>query len=85
MEAFAGIIPIILMFVVFYFLLILPQQRRQKKTLQMQNNIEKGDQVVTIGGLHATVDKIEEDTLVLRSKDGTLLTYDRSAVKSVVD
>lgn len=79
-----GIIPIILMFAIFYFLLIRPQQKRQKKTAEMQNNMEKGNKVVTIGGLHGTIDKVEEQTIVIRVTDGSLLTYDRAAVKAVI-
>lgn len=79
-----SILPIILMFAIFYFLLILPQQRRQKKTVAMQNSLEKGQKVVTIGGFHGTIDKLEEHTVVLKSNDGSLLTYDRAAIKTVV-
>jgi preprotein translocase subunit YajC len=85
MDALGGILPIILMFAIFYFLLILPQQRRQKKTVAMQNSLEKGNKVVTIGGLHGTVDKIEEHTVVIRSNDGSLLTYDRAAIKTIIN
>ena len=48
------------MFVLFYFLLIRPQQKRQKAVKQMQSSLKKGDKVVTIGGLHGTVDSIDE-------------------------
>lgn len=78
-----SLLPIILMFVIFYFLLIRPQQKRQKKVQEMQNNIQKGDDVVTIGGLHAKVHGLDEETVVLITENGTKLTYDRSAIREV--
>ena len=84
METLVTLLPIILMFVIFYFLLIRPQQKRQKKVREMQTNLQKGDQVVTIGGFHGTIHAIDENTLVISAGDGTKLTYDRSAIREVV-
>ncbi|WP_077621386.1 preprotein translocase subunit YajC [Sediminibacillus massiliensis] len=84
MEFLIQLSPIILMFVIFYFLLIRPQQKKQKQVRQMQSDLKKGDKVITIGGMHATVHAIDEGTLVLTTQDGTKLTYDRSAVREVV-
>ncbi|KMY54874.1 preprotein translocase subunit YajC [Bacillus sp. FJAT-27231] len=78
-----SIIMLVLMFVVFYFLLIRPQQKRQKSVAQMQSSLQKGDRVVTIGGLHGFVDAIEESTVVIKCGDGSRLTYDRSAIREV--
>jgi preprotein translocase subunit YajC len=75
--------PLVLMFVVLYFLLIRPQQRRQKTRSQMLNSVKKGDKVVTIGGLHGTIQEITDDTMVLRVNDVTRMTFDRSAINSV--
>ena len=80
---FGTLIPIILMFVIFYFLLIRPQQKRQKQVQEMQNALEKGDAVVTIGGLHGVIHALDEGTVVIKTNDGTQLTYDRSAIKEV--
>ncbi|WP_138415580.1 preprotein translocase subunit YajC [Aquibacillus sediminis] len=85
METLVSLLPIILMFVIFYFLLIRPQQKKQKQVRQMQADLQKGDKVITIGGLHAKVHAIDENTLVLIVDDGTKLTYDRSAVREVVN
>lgn len=78
-----SIIMLVLMFVLFYFLLIRPQQKRQKAVAQMQNSLQKGDRVVTIGGLHGFIDAIEEGTVVIKCGDGSRLTYDRSAIREV--
>ncbi|ART77431.1 preprotein translocase subunit YajC [Sutcliffiella horikoshii] len=85
MEGMAGaILPLVLMFAIFYFLLIRPQQKRQKQVREMQTSLQKGDKVVTIGGLHGIVDALDEDKIVIKAGDGSRLTYDRQAVRDVV-
>jgi len=51
----------------------------------MQASLQKGDKVVTIGGLHGTVDSLDEGTVVIRCGDGSRLTYDRSAIREVLE
>ena len=77
------IVPLILMFVLFYFLLIRPQQKRQKAVQQMQNDLKKGDKIVTIGGLHGFIDSIDENKAVIKCGDGSRLTFDRNAIREV--
>ncbi|GEN51950.1 preprotein translocase subunit YajC [Halobacillus litoralis] len=81
MDTLVGLLPIILMFVIFYFLLIRPQQKKQKQVQQMQSDLQKGDRVITIGGLHGTIHAIDEGTLVISVQDGTQLKFDRSSVR----
>ncbi|WP_027407931.1 preprotein translocase subunit YajC [Anoxybacteroides tepidamans] len=84
MASLVNLLPIVLMFAIFYFLLIRPQQKRQRAVQQMQANLQKGDKIVTIGGLHGIIDSLDENKVVIRAGDGTRLTYDRSAVREVV-
>ncbi|MEK4222893.1 preprotein translocase subunit YajC [Bacillus sp. FSL W8-0116] len=85
MGSLGTFLPLIIMFVLFYFLVIRPQQKRQKQVMNMQNSLEKGDKIVTIGGLHGIVDSLDENTIVIRCGDGSRLTYDRSAVRDVIE
>ncbi|OIJ16585.1 preprotein translocase subunit YajC [Anaerobacillus alkalilacustris] len=85
MEFMTAILPLLFMFAIFYFLLIRPQQKRQKKVQQMHADLKKGDKIVTIGGLHGTIDAIDEDRVILLVNDNKKLTYDRSAVRDVVN
>ena len=64
-SPFGMLIPMAAIFGIFYFLLIRPQQKRQKDQEQMLKAIEKGDEVVTAGGLHGKVVGTTEDTLTL--------------------
>ena len=79
-----SLIPFVLMFVIFYFLLIRPQQKRSKVRNQMLSAVKKGDKVVTIGGMHGKVVELTDDTVVLLVNDATKLTFNRSAIDSVV-
>lgn len=85
MQGIGTILPLILMFVLFYFLLIRPQQKRQKAVQSMQSSLKKGDKIVTIGGLHGFIDSIDDNKAVIKCGDGSRLTYERSAIRDVVE
>lgn len=57
-DMLMSILPLILIFVVFYFLLIRPQQRKQKAHREMLQNVNRGDDIVTNGGLVGNVIKV---------------------------
>lgn len=80
-----SIIMFVLMFAIFYFILIRPQQKQQKRVREMQANLARGDKVITIGGLHGKIDSLDETTVVIRCNDGSRLTYDRTAIREVVE
>ena len=54
-------IPLILIFVIFYFFLIRPQQKKAKEHKQMIENLKRGDQIVTSGGIIGTVDRVMDN------------------------
>ncbi|PSL45120.1 protein translocase subunit yajC [Salsuginibacillus halophilus] len=81
MEA---IIMLVLMFAIFYFLLIRPQQKRQKQIKEMHANLQKGDRIITIGGIHGTIDGLDEDKIVMLFDDNKKMTLDRNSVREVV-
>lgn len=71
---------IAVMLVVFYFILIRPQRKRSQEHDQMASKLEKGDEVVTIGGVHGTINRITDETVVLEVDKGVKLTFSRSAI-----
>jgi preprotein translocase subunit YajC len=79
-----NLLPLVLMFAIFYFLLIRPQQKRQKTRNQMLQALKKGDKVITIGGIHGTIESITEDQVVLKVNEIGKLTFERSAINTVV-
>ncbi|MDY0323370.1 MAG: preprotein translocase subunit YajC [Candidatus Carbobacillus sp.] len=74
---------LVVMFALFYFILIRPQQKKQKERNKMLSSLSRGDQVVTIGGLHGTIDSILDEKVILKVGDGVRLTFDRAAIGSV--
>lgn len=76
------IIYLVVIFGAMYFLLIRPQRKKQKEEKKMRENLQVGDEVVTIGGVHGRVIALKEDTFVLESKsDHSKLTFSRWALQ----
>ncbi|MED1783631.1 preprotein translocase subunit YajC [Brevibacillus fortis] len=84
MEGLTQFLPIIIMFAIFYFLLIRPQQKKAKQRNAMLAAIKKGDKIVTIGGVHGTIQDLSDDTVTLRIAHNVNVTFDRGAINSVV-
>jgi preprotein translocase subunit YajC len=80
MEALAQFLPLILIVAVFYLLLIRPQQNRAKKHRELVQSIGSGDRVVTIGGVHGTVQVVDEDSVRLEVAPGTVITFAKQAI-----
>ncbi|MFC4992970.1 preprotein translocase subunit YajC [Rubritalea tangerina] len=73
-----------ILFVVMWVVMIRPQQKRQKELKAKQDSLKAGDKVITIGGMHATVNSVSDSTVSLRIADNTFVKYDRSAIATVV-
>lgn len=67
-------------FVVFYFFMIRPQQKKQKDQRNFVDNLKKGDNVVTIGGLHGKIYAVEGNTVILEVDKGLKLTFEKTAI-----
>lgn len=68
------------MVVVFYLFFIRPQQKKQKEQKKFRDNLQAGDRVITIGGIHGKVLEVT-DTTVLVNSDGTKLRFSKSAIQ----
>lgn len=66
--------------IVFYFFMIRPQQKKAKDQKAFVESIKKGDQVVTIGGLHGRVYSIEDDTYTLEIDKGVKMKFEKTAI-----
>ena len=82
-DFFVQILPLLLIFVVFYFLLIRPQQKKMKGHRDMVANLQRGDKVITGGGLYATVAKVEDDAVVLEIADGVRVKAARHTISEL--
>lgn len=77
MESVLSFAPILVVIVVFYFMLIRPQQKKDKEDRAMRENLEIGDEIVTMGGIIGLVVSIKEDTVVIETGS------DRSKVRII--
>ena len=73
---------IAIMLVAMYFLMIRPQRKKQKEEKQMRENLQVGDEVLTIGGIYGRVISLKEESMVIESKsDHSKLTIARWALQ----
>jgi len=68
------------MVAVFYFFFIRPQQRKQKDTKKFIEAIKKGDQIVTLGGIHGKIVAVDDDTVTLDIDRGNKLVVEKSSI-----
>ena len=77
-------LPMIAIFVVFYFLLIRPQQKKAKEARAMLAALQKGDEVVTAGGLLGRISKLTDQYATLEVAPNTEITVQRQAVSQLL-
>jgi preprotein translocase subunit YajC len=77
-------LPFVAIIAIFYFLIIRPQSKKQKETQKMLSQLKKGDKIVTIGGIHGTIQLVKEQTVIVKVDEDTKLEFSRSAISTVV-
>ncbi len=77
------LIIIVVLFAVMWLFLVRPQRRKQVEQAQMQNTLEPGDEVLTAGGIHGTIDRLEDDVVHVEIAPGTVIRVDRRAIAGV--
>ncbi|WP_299206748.1 preprotein translocase subunit YajC [uncultured Tateyamaria sp.] len=86
MEAIGQFIPLILIFAIMYFLLIRPQQKKVKEHAAMVEQLRRGDQIVTQGGLIGKVSKVKEDNEVeVELAEGVKVRVVKSTIAQVLN
>jgi preprotein translocase subunit YajC len=69
-----------LMIVVFYFFMIRPQMKRQKEMTKFRSALQKGDKIVTTGGIYGKIDEIKDNIIILEVAQNVKLKVDKSVV-----
>ena len=77
------LIVLVALFVLMWLLLIRPQRRRQAEQARMQDVLNVGDEILTAGGIHGTVRKVEEEIVHVEVAPGTVIRLDRRAVAAI--
>ena len=69
-----------MIFAVMYFFMIRPQIKKQKKEREYRSALQKGDKVITIGGIHGKITDVKEDTFIIEVHGGNVLKVEKTAV-----
>jgi preprotein translocase subunit YajC len=75
-----SLLPMVVMLVVFYFILIRPQAKRQKEKAQFIQNLKRGDEVITSGGIFGRVEGLTETIVNLEIADGVRIKVLKSDI-----
>ncbi len=78
----ASLIPMVLIIVVFYFFMIRPQMKKAKEAKKFRESLNKGDKIITIGGIHGKITEVAETTFVIETEGGAKLRIEKSAVST---
>lgn len=84
-QAGGQIVPIVWLVAVvgiFYFMLIRPQQQRTKEHERLVKETQVGDAIVTMGGMHGTVKKLDEDTVTVEVAKGISVVFSKNAIST---
>ncbi len=79
-----GFLPLIVIFAVFYFMLIRPQMKRAKEHKQLVASLNKGDEVITNGGLLGKITDVSDSFVTLELADNLQIKLQRQAVANVM-
>jgi len=79
----ASLLPIVAMIAILWFLLIRPQQKEQQKHKEMVQNLKKGDEVVTVGGMYGRIMALDPETVSLKISDDVKVDVERAKIARV--
>ena len=82
-NAMVQFLPLVVLFFIFYFLIIRPQQKKQKDHADLISKLDKNDEVITVGGVHATVVSVGDKTAILRIADNVKIEIEKASITQV--
>lgn len=77
-------LPLIALLAVFYFLILRPQQKRAKEHKAMMEALQKGDEIVTLGGVMGKVTKVGDEIVAVEIADNVVVQVQKAAVQTVL-
>ena len=83
-PGYIGLLPIVLMFVLLYFLMIRPQMKRAKEAKAMIEALQKGDEVITAGGVLGRITKIGDAYIGVEIAPNTEISVQRASVQTLL-
>lgn len=84
-QGIISMLPMIAILILFmYFMVIRPQSKRTKDHKKLMDGLQKGDEVITIGGVLGKIEKITDDLIALNIAENTNITVQKSSISNVV-
>ena len=83
-NPFLTFLPLLILFGVFYFMLIRPQQKKAKEARAMLDSLEKGNEIVTSGGIVGKITKLTDQYAVVEVANGVEMTVQRGAISQLL-
>ncbi len=80
MNGLSGLWPLLLIIVIFWLFIIRPQAKKQKELKRYRDSLQKGDKIVTTGGIYGKVAEIYEFYIIMEGEGGVRLKVDKSAI-----
>jgi len=85
-SGFAQFVPLILIFVIFYFFLIRPQQKKIKDHKSMVSSLQRGDEVITSGGIVGKIERVlDDDRVELTISENVIIEVIKSTIQSITN
>ena len=79
-SGWMSFLPLVLIIVVFYFFFIRPQMKRSKDQKKFKESLQKGQKIITIGGIHGRIVEIQETSVTIEVENSVRLRVEKSAV-----
>jgi preprotein translocase subunit YajC len=80
METWGMVIFLVAIFAIMYFLMIRPRQKQQKQHEEMVKELRAGDRVIIAGGIYGQIERLGEDTAILKIESGATMKVARSSI-----
>ena len=79
-SSLMAFLPLLLIIVVFYFFMIRPQMKRQKELRNFRSQLQKGDKIITTGGIYGRIAELSDQYVIIEVEDKVRLKVDKNAV-----
>jgi preprotein translocase subunit YajC len=79
-QTWVMVIFLVALFAIMYFLMIRPRQKQQKEHEEMMKELRVGDKVIIAGGIYGQIERLGEDTAILRIESGATMKVARSSI-----
>lgn len=79
-SGISSMLMIVAMIAIFYFVMIRPQSKKQKELKRQREAMQKGDRVVSAGGIHGKINSIKEATVLVQVSQDVVLEFDKNSI-----